>query len=55
MGKVSLSKKKSVYQLAREDLGLTRSEAIDYLPGITESRLVKIENGSTAIQPADVI
>ena len=55
MGKVSASKKKSVYQLAREELDLTRAEAIDRLPGISESRLVKIENGSVAIQPADVV
>lgn len=55
MGKASVNKNKSVYQLAREERGYTRAEAVDVLPGISDSRLVKIENGSIAIQPADVV
>ncbi len=64
MGKVSVKENKTVYQLAREELGLSRADATECIPGnskfpgmpgITENRLVKLENGDTTIQPADVV
>ena len=50
MGKVSVKENKSIYQLTREALGLSRAEATEYIPdnldfpgmdGVTENRLVK--------------
>ncbi len=55
MGKISVKENKSVYQLAREELGYSRAEASDLMGGIVpEHRLVKIEDGSCVIQPEDV-
>lgn len=56
MGKASVKENKSVYQLAREELGLSRAAATDTMDeyGMTEYRLVRIEDGSTTIQPDDV-
>ena len=64
MGKVSVKKDKSVYQLAREELGLSRAEATLFIPrdpdfpgmsGVTEHRLEKIENDKVTVQPDDVV
>ena len=64
MGKVSKKANKSVYQLAREGLHLSREEATTYvqgsdiflgMDGVSESRLVKIENGTATVQPEDVV
>lgn len=58
MGKMSTKANKSVYQLTREELGLSRFEAtmgVLGMDGVTESRLVKIENGDVTIQPEDVV
>ena len=44
MGKVSVKENKNIYQIARENLGLSRAAAADkmYEHGLTEYRLVKI-------------
>lgn len=55
MGRTSKKENKSVYQLAREELKLTRAQAADRIGWITDSRLEKIENGKTPIHPDDVI
>ncbi len=57
MGKVSVKKNKNIYQLARESLGYSRATAAEIMAayGMTEHRLVKIEEESVAIQPADII
>ncbi len=64
MGKVSVKKNKNIYQITREELGLSRAEATEYIPndaqfpgmpGVPEYKLVKIENGTVAVQPADVV
>lgn len=64
MGKASAKVKKSVYQLAREELHLTRADATTRIPGnndfpgmdgVTENRLVKLELGDVVIQPEDVV
>lgn len=63
MGKASIKKNKNIYQLTREELGLSRAEATECIPndpkfpgmpGVPEYKLVKIENGGT-VQPADVV
>lgn len=55
MGRNSTKENKSVYQLAREELNLTRAQASEKIGWITDSRLEKIENGKTPIHPDDVI
>ena len=45
MGRVSVKKNKSIYQLIRENCGLTREKASDLMEGMTASRIEKIENG----------
>ena len=64
MSKASIKKNKNIYQLIREELGLSRAEATEYIPnnpdfpgmpGVPEYKLVKIENGTVTVQPADVV
>ena len=64
MGKASTRENKCIYQLAREELGLTRADATTKITGnaefpgmdgVTESRLVKLEHGEATIQPEDVV
>jgi len=57
MGKVSIKKNKTVYQLAREELELTRAVAAEKMKsyGLTEHRLVKLEDGTASLQPEDVL
>jgi len=57
MGKISTKDNKSIYQVAREKLGLSRALAADkmYMHGLTEYRLVKIEDGTVKTQPEDVV
>lgn len=55
MARKSTKENKSFYHIVREELGLTREQAIDMLPGITVDRLEKIENGRIAVLPADVV
>lgn len=45
MGRQSIKPNKSVYQLFREDAGLTREAASDLMVGVSASRIEKIENG----------
>ncbi len=55
MGKASIKDNKSIYQISREELGYSRAEAADLMNGyIPEYRLVKLEDGTTQIQPEDV-
>ena len=55
MGRASTKENKSVYQLKREELGLTREKASDILPGLSPERIEKIENGKTQVHPEDVL
>lgn len=57
MGKVSIKENKNIYQTTREKLGLSKTAAADkmYEYGLTEYRLVKIEDGTVRIQPEDVV
>lgn len=56
MGKVSTKDNKSIYQLAREERGLSRMDAAELMDeyGVTDYRLVRLESGETAMQPLDV-
>ena len=57
MGKLSVKENKNIYQVARENLGLSRAAAAEKMSefGLTEYRLVKIEDGTVRIQPEDVV
>ncbi len=55
MGRRSVKENKSLYQLTREELGLSREKAADLIPGMTPERLEKIENGRVHVQPEDVM
>lgn len=64
MGKKSIKENKSIYQVIREELNLSRAEATEYIPndpkfpgmpGIPEYKLEKIENGKVTVQPEDVV
>ena len=64
MGKASIKENKNIYQITREKLGLSRAAAVKNIPGnpefpgmdgIAEYRLVKIEDGTVTVQPADVV
>ena len=54
MGRVSNRKDKTVYQLFREQLNLTREKASELMEGMTPSRIEKIENGQEPT-PYDII
>lgn len=57
MGKISTKENKNIYQTTREKLGLSRAAAAEkmYEYGLTEYRLVKIEDGTVKIQPEDAV
>ena len=55
MGRRSIKENKSIWQMTREDLGLTREKAGDLIPGFSPERIEKIENGRTQIQPEDAL
>ena len=53
MGRMSVKNDKTVYQLAREELDLSREKASELI-GVSPSTLEKLENGDTRIQPDHV-
>ena len=55
MGRRSTKENKSIWQVTREDLGLTREKAGELIPGFSPERIEKIENGRTQIQPEDAM
>ena len=54
MGRVSVKENKNVYQLIREELGLSREKASELLESITPERIERIENEKSAPQPDEV-
>ena len=54
MGRMSVNPDKTVYQLAREENGLSREKASE-LVGVSASTLEKLENGDTRLQPDHVL
>ena len=55
MGRTSVKENKNNYQLAREELGLTREKASELLETIAPERIEKIENERTVPRPAEVL
>ena len=55
MGRVSTKENKNRYQLAREELGLTREKAGDLLETIPPERIEKIENERSMPHPDEVL
>ena len=55
MGRRSTKENKTVWQITREELGLTREKAGELIPGFSPERIEKIENGRTQIQPEDAL
>ena len=55
MGRKSTKANKSIYQLTRESLDLTREKAGELIPGFSPERIEKIENGRIQVQPDDVM
>lgn len=54
MGRKSTKENKNIYQMTREDLGLTREKAAELIPGFSPERLEKIENERVQIRPEDI-
>ena len=55
MGRKSIKADKNIYFRSREEAGLTRAEASEAMVYVSESRIDKIENDRTTVQPTDVV
>ncbi len=55
MGKQSTRPNKNIYQICREQQGLTREKASEGMVGISASRIEKIEYGVQEPEPYDII
>ena len=55
MGRASTKENKSIYQLTREELKLTREKASEMTGFMSAEHIEKIENGKINIQPDDVL
>lgn len=55
MGRASVKENKNRYQLAREELGLSREKASDLLGTIPSERIEKIENKKSLPHPDEVL
>ncbi len=55
MGRASVKPNKNPFQLAREELGLTREKASELLESITPERIEKIENEKTIPYPDEIL
>ena len=55
MGRRSVKENKSVFQLKREELGLTREAASMGMTAVSPERLEKIENDKVQMQPYDAL
>jgi hypothetical protein len=55
MPRSSTKSKKTVYQLKREELGLSREKASELLDGIPPERIERIESGKFTAHPDEVI
>lgn len=52
---MSVRENKNIYQLKREELGLSREKAAEILQYITPERLERIESGKSGAHPDEVI
>ena len=55
MGRASKKEDKSIYQLTREECGLTREKASEQIGFISADRIEKIENAKVNVQPEDIL
>ena len=55
MGKQSTRENKTIYQICREEQGLTREKASEQMVGVSESRIEKIEYELQEPTPYDVV
>lgn len=55
LGKRSTKENKNIYQLSREEAGLTRERASEALGFISDSRIEKYESGKSPVQPDEVL
>jgi len=55
MGRTSTKENKNIYQLCREELGLTREKAGELLESIPPERIEKIENERSIAHPDEVM
>ncbi|WP_026507741.1 helix-turn-helix domain-containing protein [Butyrivibrio sp. MC2013] len=55
MGRASIKANKTLYQLKREELGLTREAASDLLEVISDDRIEKIENEKVLPHPDEIL
>ena len=54
MGRASVKVNKNIYQIKREELGLTREKASELIGSITPERIEKIENERSTPHPDEV-
>lgn len=54
MGRLSIRENKTIYQLCREELGLSREQASELLGWISADRIEKIENEKSLPHPEEV-
>ena len=55
MGKRSVRKDKNIYQISREEAGLTREKASEAIGFISDDRIEKVESGKYAPHPDEVL
>jgi len=55
MGRKSTKENKTLYQVAREEMGLTREAAEDLLEYITADRIEKIESQKLLARPEEIV
>ena len=55
MGRASVKQNKNKYQLAREELGLSREKASELLETVTPERIEKIESEKCRPYPDEVL
>ncbi len=55
MARVSVKENKTIYQVKREELGLSREKAAELLRWITPERIERIESGKSGAHPDEVV
>ena len=55
MARMSVKENKTIYQVKREELGLSREKAADLLRWITPERIERIESGKSNPHPDEVV
>ena len=55
MGRASTKENKNAYQLAREELELSREKASELLESVPADRIEKIENEKTIAHPEEIL